>query len=352
MAIPGSGIPGLRERRDRLLIPGRRAAILLLATAMIEAAGGAPACGAPVTATDFRGKAICLPAPAERIVCLIESALSGLFMLGEARRVVGISANVYRGETFAYYAALDDRIRLRTLPAPGNWDFVNIEAVLALRPDLVIIWASQTEAITALEERGVSVFGVFITRLEEVYREITAFGELTGNRNRAQTLIAAARGEIDSFRGLTPDLPAEKRPAVYFMWAQSALETSCGTSTVQDLIELAGGRNVCAALAAEHAVVNLERLIGWNPEVIVMWPNERLDPMDIIGDERFRMIAAVRGRRVHELPEAFLCDLWTLKFPYAVRLVHSFLYPAASAGVSLEQEKRRMLRELYGREIP
>jgi len=326
--------------------------MLLLFVALSGAAGSAPAWGAPVTVEDFRGKTLSLPAPAERIVCLIESALSGLFMLGEAGRVVGISANVYRGETFAYYAALDERIRNKILPAPGNWDFVSIEAVLALRPDLVIIWASQTEAITALEERGIPVFGVFITRLEEVYREIAAFGELTGNPGRAQALIAAAREEIAGFRSRTLVLAAQKRPAVYFMWAQGPLETSCGTSTVQDLIELAGGRNVCAALAAEHAVLNLERLIGWNPQVLVMWPNDRLDPADILRDERWRMIAAVRGRRVHELPEAFLCDLWTLKFPYAVRLVHRWLYPGASTGIDLEQEKRRMLRELYGREIP
>ncbi len=131
---------------------------------------------------DFRGKALLLQKPAERIVCLIESALSGIYMLGAEARIVGVSANVYQQETFRYYAAMDERIRSRSLPTPGNWDFINIEKVVGLKPDLVIIWAHQEEAIRALEERGIPVFGVFIRSFEDVFREMLALGDLTGAR--------------------------------------------------------------------------------------------------------------------------------------------------------------------------
>jgi len=59
------------------------------------------------------------------------------------------------------------------------------------------------------------------------------------------------------------------------MWAQGNLETSCGGSTVDDLISLAGGRNVCTSLPQEHAVVSLEKGFSWNPEVIVVWYNKK-----------------------------------------------------------------------------
>ena len=81
---------------------------------------GAPALAEGVAATDFRGRRIELDKPAERIICLLESALSGLYMLGAEARLVGISTNIYQESVFPYYAAMDERIRERTLPTPGE----------------------------------------------------------------------------------------------------------------------------------------------------------------------------------------------------------------------------------------
>lgn len=301
-----------------------------------------------ISVADFRGKTITLRKPAERIVCLIESALSGIYMLGEERRVIGISRNVYDGTVFPFYAAMDERIRTRRLSSPGNWDFVSIESVLALRPDLVIIWSKQTESIRALEERGIPVFGVFITKREDVHREMRALGVLTGSSSRAEDLIAYTEGEIGRFRKRISAIPQGKTPGIYFMWAQGMLETSCGESTVNDLIRLSGGRNVCAGLPHEHTVVNVEQVIAWNPDLIVMWYNERKNPADVTGDPQWRVIRAVKSRRVHEFPEVFLCDLWTLKYVFAVKMVAKWAHPEMFSDIDLAKEKASMLRKLYG----
>lgn len=308
-------------------------------------------CSASITVADFRQKKLVLKKPAERIVCLIESALSGLYMLGAGKNVVGISTNVYQGGVYHYYADLDQRIKNKSIPAPGNWDFVNIESVIALRPDLVIIWADQKESIKALEDRGISVYGVFITRKEDVYKEISDFGLLTGTRPRAEELISYTKNEIDRFRKRIDGIPGLQRPTVYYMWAQGNLETSCGGSTVNDLIELAGGRNVCAAIEKEHVVAKLEHILTWNPDVIVMWYNERKDPIDILNDHQWKTVKAVKNRRVHEFPEVFLCDLWTLKFHFAVKMVAKWAHPELFRDIDLEVEKRDMMQKLYGKEI-
>lgn len=93
---------------------------------------------------DFRNKTVRLKAHPKRIVCLIESALSGIYMLNQGNRIVGVSKNVYQTDVYPYYAALDKRIKDKRLPAPGNWDSVSVEGILALQPDLVIMWAQQT----------------------------------------------------------------------------------------------------------------------------------------------------------------------------------------------------------------
>lgn len=307
--------------------------------------------GAAVTVTDFRGKAVTLRRPATRIVCLMESALSGLYMLGAEQRVVGVSANLYREPLRSWYAAMDDRIRRKSLPAPGNWDFVSIESVVALRPDLVLVWSKQSESIAALESRGIPVYGVFLAGREDLYREIRDLGILTGREQRASELISYTRWEVERFSRRVAAIPAAKRTPVYYMWAQGDLETSCGGSTVDELITLAGGRNVCGAIRSEHLVVNLERVLVWNPELIVMWHNEQKDPKDVTADPRWRAIRAVRNGRVHEFPEPFLCDLWTLKYQYAVKMVAAWANPELFRDIDLERERKTMLLKLYGRKL-
>jgi iron complex transport system substrate-binding protein len=325
-------------------------ALLLLAAQM----GWAPVIGAAgsqaaVRITDFRGAPITVEKPARRIVCLIESALSGLYMLGVQEKVVGISTNIYQQNVFAYYAAMDARIVARQLPTPGNWDFVNLESVVALAPDLVIVWAHQSEAIAAMEERGLRVYGVQIACFADISKEISDLGALTDSRKRAQELTDDSSNELEHLHRQADRPDAPSRPGVYFMWAQGDLETSGRPSTVDDLITLAGGRNVCGHIHQEHLAVHLEELLQWNPDVVVMWPNPSESPQSIMAKPVWRSIRSVRERRVHELPSVFLCDLWTLKYQFAVRLMTEWCHPTGKSRADLVQEARAMLGRLYGK---
>lgn len=311
----------------------------------------ATASSTAVEAKDLRGKTVRLKQPAQRIVCLIESALSGLYMLGAERQIIAVSRNVYTGDVFPRYAALDERIKDRRLPAPGNWDFVNLESVVALKPDLVILWSQQTEVIENLERQGIPVFGVFIRRIEDIYQEVRSLGRLTGREKRAEDLITYTQKEVERFRSRLASLGKKERPAVYYMWAQGNLETSCGGSMVNELIALAGGVNVCGDLISEHQVVNLEKVLTWNPQVILMWYNERKDPRHILEDPQWKGIKAVKERRVYEFPEVFWSDLWTLKFLYAVKLTAKWLHPERFQDIHLEAERDKMLRQFYGRVV-
>ena len=310
-----------------------------------------PALAESVAATDFRGRRIELDKPAERVVCLLESALSGLYMLEAESRLVGVSTNIYQESVFPYYAAMDERIRERTLPTPGNWDFVNIESMVALRPDLVILWAGQEESIAALEEKGIPVFGVFIERFADIHREIAALGELTGTQERAAELLAIAREELEAVQRKIALAEGQAKPRIYFMWDQGPLETAGRNSTVQELINLAGGTNVAANSELEHLVVNLENVLVWNPELIVMWCNDRLDAEDLGELSGWRSLAAVRNGRVRELPDPFSCDFWTLKYIFTVELVARWCHPDRFSASDLEELRASLLNKLYGERL-
>ena len=86
-------------------------------------------------------------------------------MLGKQDKVIGIPGDVYRGETWQRYSELDVRIREKSLPTPGNWDFVSLEQVVSLEPDLVIIWSSQAQAIENIERFDIPVYAVMMHSL-------------------------------------------------------------------------------------------------------------------------------------------------------------------------------------------
>lgn len=321
---------------------GRGLSLAPLLAALLSPA--TPAAG--LTVTDFRGVRLTFDQPARRIVCLIESGLSGLYMLGVEDRIVGVPASVYRNSVAKQYAALDTRVQKRQLATPGNWDFVSLESMLSLKPDLVILWAAQKESIAALEEKRIPVYGVDIRSFADIDREMADFGDLTGTRQRADALINYTRREISNVVARTQS-PAVQPAKAYFMWAQGPLETAGRKSAANELLTLAGARNVCP-LPNEHAVVHLESVMTWNPDVIIMWSNPACKPAELLTMDGWRLTAAARRGRVHELTSAFYCDFWTLKYQYAVKQAALWCQPQIMTDTRLDQELRRMLVTLYG----
>ncbi len=299
-----------------------------------------------INVTDFRGREFNFDKPATRIVCLIESALSGLYMLRAEDKIVGISSNVYNDNVAVQYASLDERIKNKTLLAPGNWDFVNIESVVALKPDLVILWSSQVESIQAIESKGIPVYAVMLKSTQDVYKEISDLGKLTGKQIRADSLINYTKDEL-SKPAVANKQTSKGKKKVYFIWPQGPLETSGKNSTVNELIRMAGATNVCIS-PDEHIVVNLEKVIEWNPDIIVMWYDANKNPEDIIRLSGWSNIKAVKDKQVFELPSVFFCDLWTLKFQYAAKLLSTWCYPSVFKGNDLDKEKHQMILKLYG----
>lgn len=331
----------------------RHLILLFLVLANLIAQSESMAAGVPqgiketIEVTDFRDRTISVQVPLSRVVCLIESALTGIYMLGAEQSLVGISTNIYSGNTAPYYAQFDERIRKKQLPTPGNWDFVNIESVVALQPDLVIIWAHQQESIKVLEDQGIPVFGVELDSFDDVFLEITRFGQIFQKEKRASELIEWTKKEMASIS--TAILSVSHKPSVYYMWAQGKLETSGKNSTVEELLQRAGTRNIASSYEQEHLTLNLETLILRNPEYIVMWYNEQLGPDDIYADSQFAMISAVRKKQVYEFPDVFFCDLWTLKFIYAIRLVAFWCHKDSFTSWDPELEKAKMMQFFYKR---
>jgi len=307
---------------------------------------------ASIKVQDFRGKEIVLKKPAERVVCLIESALTGIYMLKQQHKILGIPTNVYEegyfySDTFKYYALLDERIKNKKLPAVGNWEKVNIEKVLSLKPDLIIIWSNQTDAISTFEKLGIPVYGVFITRLEDVKKEILDFGKILDAERRAKELVEYAQIEVNYFKNKSSRIENKKK--VYFSWAQlNFLQTSCKGSIVDELINLAGGINICFNIKGESVTLNMEKLILLNPDVILMWHSKSLKPSNLKSNNQLQKINAIKKNSIFQFPDTFSFDLWTLKFLYATKFMAKNIYPDLY-NYDLNKEYQKIMNFLYGK---
>jgi iron complex transport system substrate-binding protein len=208
----------------------------------------------------------------------------------------------------------------------------------------VIIWASQTDAIANLESKNIPVYSVFIKNFDDVYKEISDFGKIFNKTARADSLINYTKKQVSLLNAYKP--PAIEK--VYFMWPQGLLETSGRKSSANELIEISGAVNVCNS-GDEHIKINIEKLVQWNPDIIVMWYNTVTSAEDIIKMKELAGINAVKNQRVYMFPGIFYCDFWTLKFQLAAKMLAKWCYPEYYSAMNIENEKREMILSLYGK---
>ncbi|MBE2259135.1 MAG: cobalamin-binding protein [Candidatus Accumulibacter sp.] len=211
---------------------------------------------AEVSVVDDAGTTLRLARPAQRIVSLAPHLTETLFAAGAGGRVVG----TVEYSNFPPAAANIARV--------GGYSQIDLERVVALKPDLVIAWQSGNAAahLDRLRALGLPVYLSQPDRIEDVASEIERFGVLAGST------AMAARGAAD-FRERLAQLQRRysRRPPVrtfYQIWKQP-LMTVGGKQIISDVIHLCGGENVFARLETMAPTVTVEAVIAANPEAIV-----------------------------------------------------------------------------------
>src|SRR5918996_535334 len=179
-----------------------------------------------------------------RIVCLTEETTETLYLLGEGRRVVGIS-----GYTVRPYEA-------RAKPRVCAFLSARFEKIEALRPDLVLGFSDlQAEIGAELVKRGYPVMVFNQRSVAEILQMIRMLGGLIGRADRADALVSDLERQLQSIRDAAAHLPI--RPRVYFEeWDDPLIS---GIRWVEELIEIAGGDPIFPEL--RHAKLGSERVV-------------------------------------------------------------------------------------------
>jgi iron complex transport system substrate-binding protein len=232
------------------------AALAALAASALLGAGTLPA-QQEVRVEDDLGRTVRFPEPPARIVSLVPSVTEILYALGAGERVVGRSAWD------------DEPPAVLSVPSVGDALRADPERVLARHPDLVILHAGPDNAGAAerLAGLGAPTLAVRIDDLDDLDRTVRRLGDLLGREEEARTLRDRIFSELEEVRAATAGLP---RVSVYYDVAWPPAITIGAGSYLDDLISIAGGRNVFGDLSAPSPHVALEAIVARDPEVIVV----------------------------------------------------------------------------------
>jgi iron complex transport system substrate-binding protein len=282
----GGIIYGMLSRRRvpaALLTPVAAALLLgagLGATIGSIACRNPPVAGVAIRLVDDAGDTIGLDGPARRIVSLIPAATELLFAIGADSAVVGRTSYC------------DYPTAAKTVPDLGDGIKPSIEAVLARRPDLVVLYNSgQNAAVAArLRELGIPALRVNTDALSDVGRVARILGRLTGRQRGADSVTAV----FDTALAAATRHSAAERPKILLLvWEQPPMTIGRG-SFLSELVERAGGENLFADVAASSGVVSIEAVADRDPDLIFTTTQ---GPSAFASRPEWQVVPAVRERR-------------------------------------------------------
>jgi iron complex transport system substrate-binding protein len=283
---------------------------------------------------------------AERIVSGFYISTSALIALGLDEKLVGIEA---RADTRPIYALAAPN--LLTLPNVGTARDFNLEACLALEPDLVILPARLRDAAEIMTEMGVNVILVEPENPEKLMEMTSLIGHAAGASDRAEALVAYYKHSLNEINGLTANI--QEKPLVYMGGVGTYLSTAPRDMYQSYLIEMAGGINVAGEIEGVSRIeVSYEQLLAMNPQVIVIPPEAGYGKEEIISDTQLALVDAVQNGRIYQMPERF--EAWdspvpsfTLGIRWLLSVLHEDIYPMAQ----MRDYAAAFYSDFYGIEI-
>jgi iron complex transport system substrate-binding protein len=276
------------------------------------------------------GAAAAVP-PRLRIVSLAPAVTETLFALGEGGAVVGVSQ-------YCDYPPAATR-----LPRVGTFLTPNVEAIAALRPDLIIGpgLSSSRHEVRTLEAMGYPTMTVNDSSLYGIEQSITLIGERTAQPQAARRLLGAIHAHLDEVRARLKN--TRPRTVVMLVGHQPMVAVGRGTF-LDDLLHLAGAHNIADLSPQAWPRLSIEYIVAMRPEVILdgEMGNDATTPAGFWA--RYPTIPAVRDHRVFGYPQDPMLHpgprVWQ-----SLEILARRIHPEAFAGSSIGSRESREASE-------
>lgn len=262
----------------------------LLCGAGLQASALAPGAGLTPDAGVQAAGAV-LP---QRIISLVPATTEMLFAMGAQARIVGVGNY--------------DRFppEVARFPRVGGLLDPNAEAILALKPDLVIVYDTQTALVQQLKRAGIGIFHYVHKGLPDITQTLRSLGERVGSAAAADAAADRIEERLSAVRARVAGL---RRPRTLLVFGREAgalrqINASAGYGFLHDLLELAGGSDVLGDLNRQSVTMSTEMILGRAPEVIIELHYGESPASDRIAAERrvwngLPSLPAVRDNHVY-----------------------------------------------------
>lgn len=308
-----------------------------------------------ITVVDALGREVAIRQPVERIVTLGGYDAELIYLLGEGDKIVGISDWMPKKE---YYKIILPQLAEK--PVVGSGQTVNYEKVIELNPDLVICWHYHAAQIDEKLPDSIAVVAIDLYDPRTFVEEMKKLASIIGKEKDAEKYL---RDFYDKYANLvesrTKALCENERPRVY--WERlKPCETYGSKAYLTSLIAMTGGRNVLSDAEFDQTVVNPEKVMEKNPEIIVRYTSstdpevgfgtDKPDKAKMMREEllsrpELATTDAVKNKEVYlSAIELNLGTLQPVGFLYAAKIFQPDLFKDVDPTAVLHE----LLREYFG----
>ena len=234
-----------------------------------------------------------LPQGPQRIVCMTEETTEWLYLLGQERRIVGIS-----GYTVRPRRAREEKPRVSAFTS------AKIDKILALQPDCVLGFSDmQADIANALIRAGVQVTIFNQRSVAEIFDVLFQVAAMVGQGEQGLRLIQKMQHDLLDIQGLAASLP--RRPKVYFEeWDTPGISA---IRWVSELMGIAGGDDIFPELATQslgknRIIADASEIVRRNPDIIIgSWCGKKFRPEQVAARAGWADVAAVRTGQLFEI---------------------------------------------------
>jgi len=229
-------------------------------------------------------------AQARRIISIIPSTTEMLFAMGAGDRVIAIgSYDNYPPEA-------------RKLPRVGALIDPNVEQILQMRPDLVVLYGTQTELKRRLDRANIPNYSYAHSGLADITQTIRSLGTRVGVAASAEALAARLERQLADIRARVAKRPRPKALLVFGREPGSLrnIDASGGVGFLHDMLETAGGTDVLGDIRRQSVAMTTEMVLARAPDVIVelRYSKDDINNADMSAWNRLAAVPAVRNHRV------------------------------------------------------
>lgn len=299
-----------------------------------------------VELVDQAGVVVQIPQPVERIVSAYGIATYYVYALGAGDRIVNAWYVQIRGISKAPEALHRIEPNLEEKLSFGK---PNVEEIVAQKPDLVLANpVKHGDMIKMLNELGIPTVQYIAETPEALKEAMLITGRALGPETaaRAEAFCSYYDRVLTQVASQTDEIPNDRRVCVYFC-GSDPLRVASGDMYQSLMIEEAGGVSVSQDLKGYWNDVNLEQVLVWKPDVIIITTYGGLQPEDILKDPDWQTIPAVQSGRVYKMPG--LAAAWDTPVPdslLGIMWLADVLYPG-QADLNLASEMRSFYAEFY-----